>query len=78
MQARYAWTSDAGRERQYLATAVADDRGEARLLLPYSSERPDLGQQAPWKIGGLGREVDVAIDEAAVRDGRELRLDLRA
>jgi len=78
VRARYAWTSDAGRERQYLATAVADDRGEARLLLPYSSERPDLGHHASWRIGSGGREVDVAVDEAAVRDGRELDLDLRA
>lgn len=76
VRASYAWTSDAGRERRYFATAVADDRGDARLLLPYSSERADLGQFSTWRLEIPGHALDLAVEESAVREGRELRVDL--
>lgn len=71
---RHAFTSDAGRSRVHSATALADDTGRARFVLPYSSERPDLGQSSNWEveIGSLRREVHVA--EGDVREGRTLEI----
>ena len=74
--ARYAYTSDAGRQRVYEQTAVADAHGDARLVLPYSSERPDLGQAAAWSIESAGRRGELRPAERDVLDGRELRLSL--
>ena len=74
--ARYSWRSDAGRSRVHEQTAVADDAGEAVLALPYSSERPDLGQTSAWRIeaGGATRELRVTEDD--VRAGRERTVTL--
>lgn len=76
VHASYDWTSDAGRSRRHLASAVADERGEARLVLPYSSERDDLGQVASWRIRSRERERDLRVGEATVVDGGFLQLDL--
>ncbi|MFM7737217.1 MAG: STT3 domain-containing protein [Alphaproteobacteria bacterium] len=78
VRASYEWTSDAGRARRHLVTAVADPDGEAHLVLPYSSARADLGQVSAWRVESEGRTNDLRVDEAAVRGGRDLRLDLGA
>jgi len=70
--ARYAWRSDAGRERVYQKTARADGAGEARIVLPYSSERADVGHTSRWSIASGGRTVERMVAEADVRGGREL------
>jgi len=69
---RYAYTSGAGRPRVLEKTAVADAGGEARAVLPYSSERPDLGQTAAWTVESAGRSREVGVGETDVREGREL------
>lgn len=70
--ARYAWRSDAGRERIYEKSARADDAGDARIVLPYSSERADVGHTSRWSITSGGRTIERMVAEAEVRGGREL------
>ena len=74
--ARYAYRSDAGRSRVYQKTAVADASGAAKLVLPYSSERADLGHDARWSIESDGRTRELAVAERDVQDGRELSVTL--
>jgi len=74
--ARYAWRSDAGRARTYQKSVVAGPDGTARLVLPYSSERPDLGQTARWTIESGGRTAEIGVAEDDVRGGRELSVTL--
>ncbi len=76
VRASYAWTSDASRPRIHVATARADGRGEARIVLPYSSQREDLGQTSSWRVESDGRDRDLPVGEDAVRGGHELRIDL--
>ncbi|MFN8600133.1 MAG: STT3 domain-containing protein [Candidatus Binatia bacterium] len=76
VRARYAYTSDAGRERTYETSSVADVSGRAVLELPYSSERPDLGQTSAWRVTSGDRARDVRVTEDDVRTGRERAVDL--
>lgn len=73
--ARYAYTSAAGRERVYETSSVADAGGRAVLELPYSSERPDLGQTSAWRLTAGERTRDVRVTEEDVREGRERAVD---
>ena len=73
---RYEWRSDAGRSRVHEQRAVADDTGEAVLSLPYSSERPDLGQTSAWRVAANGTARELHVAEADVRAGRELTVTL--
>jgi hypothetical protein len=70
--ARYAYRSAAGRSRTYEKSALADATGVARIVLPYSSERADLGQSARWSIASGGRTLELVVAERDVQDGREL------
>ena len=56
--------------------AVAGADGEARLVLPYSSGRADLGQTSPWRIESEGRSKEIPVEEAAVLGGRDLRIEM--
>jgi len=76
VRARYAYRSDAGRERVYEKTVAGDARGEARIVLPYSSERPDLGQTSPWLIESAGRTRELRVAERDVLEGRALDITL--
>jgi hypothetical protein len=60
----------------YEKSAVTDARGEARLVLPYSSERADLSQTSSWQIEGGDRTGTLRVREDDVREGRELSLTL--
>lgn len=74
--ARYPYRSDAGRARVYQKTALADASGTARLVLPYSSERADLGHTARWSIESGGRTRELEVAESDVVGGRELAVTL--
>ncbi|MDG2308202.1 MAG: STT3 domain-containing protein [Candidatus Binatia bacterium] len=74
---RYEFESDAGRRRTYVARVRTDARGYGEIALPYSSERPDLGQNARWHVDGAGGSREVYVPEAAVREGLPVDVDLR-
>lgn len=76
VRARYAYGSNAGRPRRWETSAVLDARGEARLTVPYSSERPDLGQASPWIVESNGARREVRVPEAAVVQGGEVHVRL--
>ncbi len=76
VRARYAYESNAGRRRIWETSAVLDARGEARLTVPYSSERPDLGQASPWLVESDGTQREVEVPEAAVVQGAEVHVRL--
>lgn len=69
---RYAWRSDAGRARTYEKTVRLDASGEARVVLPYSSERPDLGQSSAWRIESDRATREIRVAEQDVLGGREI------
>jgi dolichyl-diphosphooligosaccharide--protein glycosyltransferase len=73
---RYAWQSSAGRARRYETSAVLDARGEARVTLPYSSERPDLGHGSPWVVAHAAAEREVRVSERDVLRGGETAVTL--
>lgn len=74
--ARYEFRSDAGRRRAYEQSARADADGVALLELPYSSERPDLGQTSAWRITADDASTELRVAEDDVRTGRERTVTL--
>jgi asparagine N-glycosylation enzyme membrane subunit Stt3 len=83
VRARIELRTSAGRDFVYRQSARADERGLARLVLPYPtrSDRDDariVRADGAYRIeaGGAGAELEVS--EAAVRDGALLTLSLTA
>jgi hypothetical protein len=73
---RYTYDGVAGRRRVHEKSVRLDAAGVARVVLPYSSERPDLGQTAAWTIESLGSTREIRVAEADVREGRVLEVRL--
>lgn len=73
---RYEFVSDAGRNRAVVFEARTDTSGEAELVLPYSSERPDLGHVGRWRIRGPETTREVFVSEDAVVEGHRVDVDL--
>ena len=74
---RYEFVSDARRPRTIVFDVQTDSFGRARTTLPYSSERPDLGQSSPWRLHHPKGIREVLVPESAVRDGAAIEVDLR-
>src|SRR6185436_13407587 len=62
----YLWHTPEGRDRRYrLELPVTDGRAEA--IVPYSSERADIGQTSTLRLEGAdGRALSVSVPEQAV------------
>lgn len=74
---RYKYVSMAGREREYKKTVTLDKSGRARATLPYSSDRPDLGHTALYRLAGEGvADQALFISERDVMTGGQARVDL--
>lgn len=76
-EVRYEFQSNAGRTRAVAFDARTDPEGVARLTLPYSSERPDLGHVGTWRIPVGNGARGVFVPEAAVLNGTRIEVDLR-
>ncbi len=74
----YRFVSSAGRERRYAVAVRTDPGGGAEVVLPYSSDRPDLGHDSRWRVTGPGAApvASLRIPEAAVLRGEVLDADL--
>jgi len=72
----YKYRSMAGRDRVYRKTAVTDNSGKADVTLPYSSQRPDLGQTSPYQIKGANTSASLFVPEKIVMAGQVLSLNL--
>jgi asparagine N-glycosylation enzyme membrane subunit Stt3 len=74
----YAWRTPAGREHRYRLMLPAS-AGLVEALLPYSSERPELGQSAEYRLEAKdGRWLALRVAEADVKAGRVLEADWSA
>jgi len=76
--------SHRGRPFTYRASSLADDRGEARLRVPYATD--SLGRSGAqsltrprglYRIETPGRVAALGISEGDIAEGGEVRLDLR-
>ncbi len=66
----------AAREFVYRARAVADERGRARLRLPYAtSGGAPVRSRGPYRIQVGGRRHRLEVPEAAVLEGERVRLE---
>lgn len=75
---RYEFVSDAGRNRAVAFEIRTDVKGDGALVLPYSSERPDVGHVGRWRIGGPEVVRELFVPEDAVVQGRPVHVDLRS
>lgn len=73
---RYAFRSDAGRDRVLSLTLRTDRVGVGEVRLPYSSERPELGQDAPWQVLLRGGSRAVHVTERSVHRGEIVAVDV--
>jgi len=69
LRLRYEWRTPEGRQRRYqLMLQPHDGRHEA--VVPYSSERPDLGQTSNYRLESAGGQtLEVRVGESDVREG---------
>lgn len=76
----YAFRSDLGRERTHVIRVESDAAGRARVRLPYSSERADLGHETSWILRDEhGAELTrLRVPEEAVVMGTRIELDVSA
>lgn len=72
----YEFVSDAGRTRRLDLRVDTDASGRGEIALPYSSERPDLGQTGAWRLRGRATDLDVFVPEDAVRGGHVVSVEL--
>jgi len=72
----YEYISNANRHRVYLKGVMLDEHGRGVMLAPYSSQRPDLGQTAKYRIAGQGSAVEIFVTEQNVLSGAALDVDL--
>ncbi|VAX22315.1 hypothetical protein MNBD_NITROSPINAE03-422, partial [hydrothermal vent metagenome] len=72
----YKYRSMAGRDRVYKKTVVTGQSGKVDVTLPYSSERPDIGQTSRYQIEGIGVSTSLFVPENSVMTGRTLHIDL--
>lgn len=74
----YRFVSNAGRERRYARGVRTGPGGGAEVVLPYSSDRPDLGHDSPWRVTGPGADpvASLRVPEGAVVRGEVLDVDL--
>jgi hypothetical protein len=65
----YTWKNPEGRDRRYRLELETRD-GQAQAVVPYSSERPELGQTSALRLEGPdGRVLSVNVPEEAVARG---------
>jgi asparagine N-glycosylation enzyme membrane subunit Stt3 len=70
VSARLALRTRSGWGFEFIARAVADERGRASLRVPYASEpRGELAPDGPWRVRVAARELPIAVSEAEVQAG---------
>ena len=76
VEAEVVVETPAGRRFPYRAQAVADERGVARLRVPYASETTAPARpEGPWRVrAGGGPERSVAVTDADVESGAVVRV----
>jgi asparagine N-glycosylation enzyme membrane subunit Stt3 len=72
----YEFVSPAGRRRVYLNSIKLDAKGEGEARVPYSSERPDLGHTARYRVIQGSAILELAVGEKDVILGNTIPVAL--
>lgn len=73
----YRFTSGAGAQHRYRRTATCNGSGAASWLLPYPSDRPDLGLESRYVLRSSRGSAEVFVPDAEVMRGGTVEVRLR-